>query len=147
MFKELSKLSDREFKLLCDRVSHLNDEITRYRDTEWKATAFYLALLSAFTTILLDEEKRAFLRDWRIGFTLWLVGYAGLACCQLVYIHLRLNRCRNERAETRQRLGESTGKRIGALFGLYEGSGFIFFAGFLLLLVSLAVTLIILLWL
>jgi len=96
--------------------------------------------------VLLDESKCPELGSWRIVLTVVVVAYTGLAFCQLVYIHKRLNECRNERSDLISRLGESGRAKIQALWGLYEGPGFIFFAGFTLSLVALTAALNSLLW-
>lgn len=146
MVYESPDLSDRDFQFLRDRLAHLNNEVTRYRDTEWKATAFHAAVLAALAYVLLDKSKRPDLTGWHTVLTVVVLAYTGLACSQLVYIHKRLNERRNQRGELLRRLGESEPPRIEALWGLYEGPGFIFFAGFTLSLVALAVALVGLVW-
>ena len=146
MVYEAPKLSDRNFQFLRDGVSHLNNEITRYRDIEWKATAFHAAVLAAIVYVLLDRDKCPDLSGCRAVLTIVVLAYTGLACCQLFYIHKRLNECRNERSDLIIRLGESGKAKIQALWGLYEGLGFIFFAGFTFSLVALAAILVSLLW-
>lgn len=146
MVYEVPKLSDRNFQFLRDSIEHLNNEVTRYRDTEWKATAFHAAVLATIVYVLLDKSKCPDLSGCRTVLTVVVVAYTGLACCQLVYIHKRLNKCRNERSDLIRRLGESGQAKIQALWGLYEGPGFIFFAGFTLSLVALATALVSLLW-
>lgn len=146
MVYEAPELSDRNFQFLRDSLTHLNNEVTRYRDTEWKATAFHAAVLAAITYVLLDKSKCPDLSGWRTVLTVVVVAYTGLACCQLVYIHKRLNQCRNERSDLIRRLGESGQGKIQALWGLYEGSGFVFFTGFTLSLVALTAALVSLLW-
>ena len=146
MVYEAPKLSERNFQFLRDSLTHLNNEVTRYRDTEWKATAFHAAVLAAIAYVLLDDSKRPDLSGLRTALTIVVVAYTGLACCQLVYIHRRLNKCRNERSDLLGRLGESGQAKIQAWWGLYEGPGFVFFAGFTLSLVALTAALIALLW-
>lgn len=146
MVYEAPELSDRDFQFLRDGLAHLNNEVTRYRDTEWKATAFHAAVLAAITYVLLDKTKCPDLSGWRTVLTIVVVVYTGLACCQLVYIHKRLNTRRNERSALIERFGERGHARIRALWGLYEGPGFIFFAGFTLSLVALTAALVSLLW-
>lgn len=146
MVYEEPELSDRNFQFLRDNLTHLNNEVTRYRDTEWKATAFHAAVLAAVIYVLLDTSKRPNLDDWRMVITVIIVAYTCLACCQLVYIHKRLNKCRNERSDLMRRLGETGLAKIQTLWGLYEGPGFVFFAGFTLSLVALTAALVSLLW-
>lgn len=146
MVYEAPELSDRNFQFLRDSLTHLNNEVTRYRDTEWKATAFHAAVLAAIAYVLLDKSKCPDLSGWRTVLTVVVVAYTGLACCQLVYIHKRLNQCRNERSDLIRRLGESGQTKIQALWGLYEGPGFVFFTGFTLSLVALTAALVSLLW-
>jgi hypothetical protein len=146
MVYEAPELSERNFQFLRDSLAHLNSEVTRYRDTEWKATAFHAAVLAAITYVLLDKSKCPDLSGWRTLLTIVVVAYTGLACCQLVYIHKRLNTRRNERSTLIERFGERGQPRIQALWGLYEGPGFIFFAGFTLSLVALTAALVSLLW-
>jgi hypothetical protein len=146
MVYEAPNLSDRDFQFLRDRLVHLNNEVTRYRDTEWKATAFHAAVLAAVTYVLLDKSKCPDLSGWRTVLTVVVLAYTGLACSQLVYIHRRLNERRNERADLLGRLGESGPAKIETLWGLYEGPGFIFFAGFTLSLVALTTALVAFVW-
>lgn len=146
MVYEAPELSDRNFQFLRDSLTHLNNEVTRYRDTEWKATAFHAAVLAAIIYVLLDKSKCPDLIGLCMILTVVVVVYTGLACCQLVYIHKRLNKCRNKRSDLMRRLGESGRAKIQALWGLYEGPGFIFFAGFTFSLVALTAALVSLLW-
>ena len=146
MVHEASDLSERDFQFLRDSITQQKNEVTRYRDTEWKATAFHAAVLAAIAYVLLDKNKCPDLSGLRTILTVVVIAYTGFACCQLVYIHKRLNKCRNERSDLFMRLGESGQDKIQAMWGLYEGPGFIFFTGFTLSLVALTAVLVSLLW-
>jgi hypothetical protein len=143
---DINKIPSNEFEFLMDRLDHLEKEVTRYRDIEWKATAFYIAIYTAFINILLDDKKWSVVECYRTGLTLALVCYIILIFLQLLYIHRRLNICRNQRSDVKQSLGKQGDVKIKTLFGLYEGVGFMFFAGFITVLLLLTIFSLNLLW-
>ena len=84
--QEHSELSERQWAFHSDRLKWLDQEITRYRDFEWKATSFHAAFFAAVLYLLLGKDSGPVLRAYR-G---WLgVGIAALRCdcCFSVGIH------------------------------------------------------------
>ncbi len=84
MLYDAERLPDRDFQFLRDNLIHLNSEVTRYRDIEWKATAFHAAVLAAIAYVLLDENKRPDLGNWRMLVAIGVIVYTALACGQLL---------------------------------------------------------------
>ena len=146
MVHNMSGLPDRDLNFILNRIEFFEQEITRYRDLEWKSTSFHAAFYVALIFLLFDKEHSVILRSANVSLTIAVVIYAILACVQLVYIHYRLNFCRNEKFDLLTRIGEQSSLKITTFGGLYEGIGFIFILGFLLSLVSLATTVVLMLW-
>jgi hypothetical protein len=140
------KTAENRFEIQRDWLQNLNTEITRYRDYEWKATTCYIAILSVAIGGVLDKDIWPALSRYRLVLTSAVVAFALIASSQLAYIHMRLNKRRNERATLLEELGRPKQTRIKALWGLCEGPGFIFFVGFTAFMIFLAVALCILVW-
>ena len=142
----MAKLTKRRFELLRDRLKFLDEEITRYRDFEWKATSFHAAFFVAVAYLLLDPVKKAVLVHFALELTGITVVYASQACAQLLYIHHRLNARRNDRSDLLALLGEESSPKNKGLRGFYEGVGFLFVACFVTCLAYLAFIVIRILW-
>jgi len=86
-------LSEKELSYRLDRIRWLEQEITRYRDYEWKATSFNAAFFVSLLYILLDEQKRQFILDYyKFEIILVVILYLLFALFQLLFIHQRLGR-------------------------------------------------------
>lgn len=140
MIPNKDSLPDRDFTFLHDRLRWLDQEITRYRDFEWKATSFHAAFFTALLYALLDAQTRLYLSNYKVWLTAAIFIYLVIACAQLIYIHRALNLRRNDRSDLLGRLGQAAPQRITRFFSLYEGLGAIFLIGFLLSLIFLATT-------
>ena len=135
-------ITDRSLSYIDYRLRWLDQEITRYRDFEWKVTSFHAAFFAALLYLMLDVGKRALMTQSRYWLLFSIVGYGIISCAHLVYIHYQLNRRRNERNALLAGLGVTAPKQITRLYGLVEGVGVIFPIGFLLTIIFLALTLI-----
>jgi hypothetical protein len=82
-----SQIPQRKWDFLMDRLRWLDQEITRYRDFEWKATSFHTAFFTALLYALLNKEWRPFLQDQRVWLASAVIIYLGIAFSQLIYIH------------------------------------------------------------
>lgn len=138
LMKSNSEISDRKFNFLQNRLDWLDQEITRYRDFEWKATSFQAAFFVALLYLLLDDRKRHLLQMFKPLLACTIIIYGTIGCIQLLYIHKRLNARRNVKNDLLTSLGEPAEKKITWLFGLVEGWGAMFPFVFVLSLAFLA---------
>lgn len=152
--------------ILLELYRRTREEITRYRDYEWKITAYVGALLVWIVTMSLNG-KVVNSDTGKLERIIW--SYISLIICvfgvfSLVYVHLRLNRNRNMQSKLEFVLGlhkpdnlisDSTAIPSGwdkedfryvfpenprkKIRGLTEGLGIVFLLCFLLFLISLCV--------
>ncbi len=142
MVLERHRLSDRDLNFKLHRLNYLDQEITRYRDYEWKATTIHTAFFVAILYILIDPARRPYITQ-TINLILlgWVIfGYFFVACAQLLYIHIKLNSKRNDRTALLEEIGESGEPRITEFCGFYEGKGVIFILSFIIWLIFLVFT-------
>jgi len=136
-------LPDRDLDFIMYRLRWLDQEITRYRDFEWKATSFNAAFFTAVLYGILNKD----LKDCFNKFKSWLIvavlAYLFISCVHIIYIHMQLNKRRNEkikplpdRLQKPDVIPEDDLKPIK--WGFCEGWGVIFPIGFLLSLITLA---------
>lgn len=135
-----NELSNRDLNYKSDYLRWLNQEITRYRDYEWKSTSFHTAFFIAILYILIDPAKRQYLLNASCFTAIAIIIYGGFAIAQLVYIHWKLNKRRNERNELLKSIGAKYAyKKITKWWGFNEGIGVIFIIGFIILLIILII--------
>lgn len=146
MVHKLNELSDRDLNFLSERLKWLDNEITRYRDFEWKATSFHAAFFIAVLYAILNKKWQAQLCAYKSWLIIAITFYIVISCLQLIYIHKRLNTSRNFRSEILTKIGEEGPPKIFKFWGLWEGPGAIFPIGFLLSLIFLAISVIMLLF-
>ena len=131
--------SDRNFKFILNRINCLDQEITRYRDYEWKATSFHTAFFVAILYFLIDPHGQLYLINAIgsiiLGFAISV--YFIIACYQLIDIHIKLNKKRNKRTKLLKDIGENlTDKEIPSPY-FYEGPAAYFIICFIIWLISL----------
>jgi hypothetical protein len=124
MVFKIDELEERDLNFKLNRINWLDQEITRYRDYEWTATSVHTAFFVAILYLLINPETRLGLMN-AIGSKI-LLGlpislYFIIACYQLIDIHIKLNRNRNERTKFLNDIGEPKGKEITKCCGFYEG--------------------------
>jgi hypothetical protein len=140
MIHSQKKLSNRELNFKLHRLNWLDNEITRYRDYEWKATSFHSAFFIAIFYFLLDEGKRKILISNKIPLISAIILYLTISIWQLIYIHLRLNSRRNDRSELLFSIGAiSVKEKITKWGGFCEGIGVIFILAFIFFFISIAI--------
>jgi hypothetical protein len=140
MSKEHNELTDRQWAFHSDRLKWLDQEITRYRDFEWKATSFHASFFAAVLYLLLGKDSGPVLKTYRWWLGVAIIAYAVIAVSQLVYIHFRLNEQRKNRDRRLAILGQESVAPRMRLRGFWEGSGALFPIGFLVSLLFLAAT-------
>lgn len=133
------RLSDRSWSFWVDRLHWLDQEITRYRDFEWKATSFHSAFYVALLYALLNKDSRPVLQAHVWWLAIAVGGYTIISISQLVYIHVRLNASRNRRGVVLTKLGQESPAPITRMKGYWEGTGAIFPVGFMVSLLFLAI--------
>jgi hypothetical protein len=146
MIPDENVLPERDLNFALDRLKWLDQETTRYRDYEWKATSFHAAFFVAILYAILDPKKHQYLYGLTTGVLIIIGIYVGIAISHLVYIHFRLNARRNEKRDLLIKLGQEVKeKEITCWWGFCEGWGVIFPLGFMASLIGLAEILIVLL--
>ena len=120
------------------RLAFLDNEITRYRDYEWKTATFYNAFLAAvfFVFIDADHRKEVDFLSWGTVLAVWFL--VVLAIYHLIYVHHQLNKRRLERHRLYETLGVDD--HLGDwspkfVLILYEGPGFWMFFSIVAILV------------
>ncbi|CAG1004519.1 MAG: hypothetical protein MPEBLZ_02256 [Candidatus Methanoperedens nitroreducens] len=107
-------ISDRDLNFRLNRINILDQEITRYRDYEWKATSFHTGFFVAILYLLINTDTQQNLinaigsKNIIVYFILLL--YLGIACGQLIDIHKKLDRSRVDRDNHLFYIGEPESK-------------------------------------
>lgn len=135
------EVSDRELNFKLHRLNCLDQEITRYRDSEWKVTSFHTAFFVAILYLLIDLDKYRNVLNTRysIFYFVFVYLYLIIAISQLFWIHRKLNMTRNERSKLLQSIGASSKPPITKLWGFYEYPGAHFIICFIIFLMVLAI--------
>lgn len=132
------ELSNRDLTFRLHRLRWLDQEITRQRDYEWKATSFHAAFFVAILYLLIDPAKREYLLSAKCLVSFTIIVYFFIICSQLLYTHFRLNMRRNERSKLLESIGAPFDEEIKGCCGFCEGTGVIFILTFLISLLFLA---------
>jgi len=132
----------RRLSIMLDRLKWLDQEITRFRDYEWKATSFHSAIFVAILYALLDPKRHRYLCELSTPIGIAILIYLIIALSHLAYIHARLNESREKRDDLLGKLGQErifTKKfRWRDCVKAKEGWGVIFLVGFGVSLILLA---------
>lgn len=133
------------FNYRLHRLNFFDQEINRYRDYEWKATSFHTAFFVAILYLLIDPHTRLYLINaidskilLGLAIGLAISGYFIIACYQLIDIHFKLNKRRNDRTRILNDIrGYSQYEIITKRWGFYEGKAAYFIISFIIWLIFL----------
>jgi hypothetical protein len=122
------------------RLGWLDNEITRYRNYEWRVASFFNAFYAAMFFLLVDADRRraiAFLPSWLLALAVW--SFFVLVLFHAGYVHRRLNERRLERHELYKAIGgDPWGDFSPRFFNLWEGWGALVFLSLVVIMAALA---------
>src|SRR6266511_2983782 len=99
-------LDERRIRALVALYSSTRTEITRYRDYEWRITAYALALFGASIALSLNDKFRSLWSERAKGVLAVLVVLIGVIACVFI---LYFNRKFGQHRDRRQRLDDILG--------------------------------------
>jgi len=118
--------------LTLHRLESLDNEITRYRDYEWKIASFFNAFFAAVFLVFIDADRRKaveFAKGWIVAAVLIL---AALTAFHMIFVHRKLNQRRYDRHRVYATIGrdDPLGDWSPKFCDLWEGlpAAFIFFS-------------------
>jgi hypothetical protein len=96
--------------IILSLFNHVNSEITRYRDLEWRVTAWVVAIIAGVTASphLASLTKLSYYCGMKLFATLFVFATAGYGIWHIIYIHKQLTIQRKVRRD------------IGILLRFYE---------------------------